>query len=358
MKILIEALHGLGDTVCMLPAIELVRKTYPEAFITVLVKFSAAADIINRSEIPVNQIICLDIYKNFKRSFQVIRQLRGMHFDYGISSAVTPVRKAKIFMKMIAPKKHVGLQTQGVFFDTLNEKYHFVEANLMAVSAICPLPDHKVFPKLYLDEDSLSSIKNKIGESNLKRLVVGICIGDADYSLKNRFLRTGKVYTRSWGIANMALLINRLRNTSANNPFTIVLIGGRSENRLLPYLRDHHALGKNICNLVGQTSIKESIALAYLCDVVVGVDTGMQHIASAVGTKTVSIFGPTNPDTHGPYSDAAEFLVGNKICEHQFCYGTKYYVNCPYHRKCLSAITVEMTYKAVKKTVESEYHNL
>lgn len=95
----------------------------------------------------------------------------------------------------------------------------------MAVSAICPLPDHKVFPKLYLDEDSLSSIKNKIGESNLKRLVVGICIGDADYSLKNRFLRTGKVYTRSWGIENMALLINRLRNTSANNPFTIVLIG-------------------------------------------------------------------------------------------------------------------------------------
>lgn len=351
MKILIEALHGLGDTVCMLPAIELVRKTYPEAFITVLVKFSAAADIINRSEIPVNQIICLDIYKNFKRSFQAIRQLRGMHFDYGISSAVTPVRKAKIFMKMIAPKKHVGLQTQGVFFDTLNEKYHFVEANLMAVSAICPLPDHKVFPKLYPDEDSLSSIKNKIGESNLKRPVVGICIGDADYSLKNRFLRTGKVYTRSWGIANMALLINRLRNTSANNPFTIVLIGGRSENRLLPYLRDHHALGKNICNLVGQTSIKESIALAYLCDVVVGVDTGMQHIASAVGTKTVSIFGPTNPTTHGAYAKNAIFIVHKKACPYQFCYGSKRYVCCPNGRECLHQISVGEVYRNIIENI-------
>lgn len=336
MKILIESLHGLGDTVCMLPTIELIRKTYPEAYITVLVKFVAAADIIERSEIPVNQIICLDIYKNLKRSFQVIRQLHMMHFDYGISSAVTPVRKANIFMKMIAPKKHIGLQTQGVFFDSLKDKYHFVDANLQGISAICPLPKQKIYPKLYPDRESLSAVKAKIGKDNLKHPIIGICIGDADYSLKNRFLRTRKVYTRSWGIANMSNLIKQLQS-HMNDPFTIVLIGGKAETGLLPYLREHQTLGNGICNLVGQTSIKESIALASLCDVVVGVDTGMQHIADAASVPTISIFGPTNPQSHGAYSSKAAFVVNRGVCVQQFCYGSKLYVQCK-NRKCLKCI--------------------
>lgn len=336
MKILIESLHGLGDTVCMLPTIELIRKTYPEAYITVLVKFVAAADIIERSEIPVNQIICLDIYKNLKRSFQVIRQLHMMHFDYGISSAVTPVRKANIFMKMIAPKKHIGLQTQGVFFDSLKDKYHFVDANLQGISAICPLPKQKIYPKLYPDRESLSAVKAKIGKDNLKHPIIGICIGDADYSLKNRFLRTRKVYTRSWGIANMSNLIKQLQS-HMNDPFTIVLIGGKAETGLLPYLREHQTLGNGICNLVGQTSIKESIALASLCDVVVGVDTGMQHIADAASVPTISIFGPTNPQSHGAYSSKGAFVVNRGVCVQQFCYGSKLYVQCK-NRKCLKCI--------------------
>lgn len=350
MKILIESLHGLGDIVCMLPTIELIRKIYPEAYITVLVKFAAAADIIERSETPVNQIICLDVYKNLKRSFQVIRQLHSMHFDYGISAAVTPVRKANIFMKMIAPKKHIGLQTQGVFFDSLKDKYHFVDANLQGISAICPLPKQKIYPKLYPDRESLFAVKAKIGKDNLKHPIIGICIGDADYSLKNRFLRTGKVYTRSWGIANMSNLIKQLQS-HMNDPFTIVLIGGKAETGLLPYLREHQALGSGICNLVGQTSIKESIALASLCNVVVGVDTGMQHIASAVGTKTISIFGPTNPATHGAYNKNAVFVVKRDACPYQFCYGSKRYVQCPNRRVCLSRISADEIYRNIIESI-------
>jgi len=38
MKILIEALHGLGDTVNMLPVIRAIRDEYPEAYITVLIQ--------------------------------------------------------------------------------------------------------------------------------------------------------------------------------------------------------------------------------------------------------------------------------------------------------------------------------
>lgn len=350
MKILIEALHGLGDTVCILPMIRLVRKTYPEAHIVVLLKFPAAGDIVKSSGIRVDQLLYLNIYKDIGYSISLLRRLRQMHFDYGISAAVTPVKKANLFMKAIHPGKHIGLQTRGKFFDSLGDTCHFVEANLQAVQEICPLPDNKQYPVMYPDNQTISDLQKKIGLIDIEssRKVVGICIGDADPSLKNRVLRTGKVYTRSWGIQNMTGLINKLQKENVK----IVLIGGKSEMHLLDYVRAHVKMDDHIVNMVGKTSLKESIALVSLCDVVFGVDTGMQHIAAAVGTKTVSVFGPTNPNTHGPYSERAKSLFNRNVCNLQFCYGTKYYVNCPYNRKCLSAISLDEAFNSVMNALD------
>lgn len=347
MKILIEALHGLGDTVCMLPMIRFVRETYPKAFIAVLLKFPAAGDIVKSSGIQVDQLLYLDIYKDISYSISMLRRLRQMHFDYGISSAVTPVKKARLFMKAICPGKHIGLQTTGKFFDTLGDTCHFVEANLQAVKEICPLPEGKQYPVMHPDRQTVSELQKKMGLADSKRKVVGICIGDADPSLKNRLLRTGKVYTRSWGVQNMTGLINKLQKEN----ITIVLIGGKSEMHLLDYVRAHVKMDDHIVNMVGQTSLKESIALVSLCDVVFGVDTGMQHIAAAVGTNTVSVFGPTNPNTHGPYSEMAHFCMNRNVCPLQFCYGTKYYINCPYGRVCMSSIPVDEVYSRITKAL-------
>ena len=69
-------------------------------------------------------------------------------------------------------------------------------------------------------------------------------------------------------------------------------------------------------------------------------DTGMQHIADAVKTKTVSLFGPTNPLTHGAYSDKAVFIEADCKCEYKYCYGTNMYWQCK-DRKCLNDISAE-----------------
>ena len=99
---------------------------------------------------------------------------------------------------------------------------------------------------------------------------------------------------------------------------------------------------------MGDTSINESIAAASLCKLLVGVDTGMQHIAAAVGTKTISIFGPTNPKMSGAYADNAEFIEADVDCK--YCYGTKRYVNCD-DRKCLKNITVNFVLNKIRELV-------
>ncbi len=348
VKILVELLHGLGDTVCTLPMLERLRKIYPDAQIMVLVKTAAGKEIIEASHIAIDEILVWDIYKDIKKSIHTFCRLRHMKFDYGISSSITSVKKARFFMKAIQPKKWIGWQTKGQCFDLLGDRLHFVEANLSAIEEICRLPQEKVYPKLYADMKCIKKLAKTL-PIHRERKIVGVCIGDADYSLKNRFLRTGKVYTRSWGIAHMIELIDRLTKSDVE----VILFGGKAEIPLREKVQESLGMGGSIHDFVGKTNIAESIALASFCDVVFGVDTGMQHIAAAAGTATVSVFGPTNPMTHGAYSEKAHFLTVPGACPLQYCYGTGHYVACPHHRCCLQEISVEQAFKAIQNTLNN-----
>jgi heptosyltransferase-2 len=59
-------------------------------------------------------------------------------------------------------------------------------------------------------------------------------------------------------------------------------------------------------NVVGRTSIAETAALLAQCDLFVGNDSGPMHIAAAVGTPVVAVFGPSNIGAWGPYSPEGE----------------------------------------------------
>ena len=348
INILVELLHGLGDTICALPMLHTLRSNYPNANLVVVVKFGAAKDLLVASGIFINEVYILDIYKDHLQALYLLSKLQSCHFNYGISTCVTPVKKAKWFMRLIKPQKWIGWQTKNLNFDLLNDRYHFVEANMQAVRTICKLPKAKWYPQLSKEIVLINNFKKQINPDSLNK-VIGICVGGGDYSLKNRFLRTGKIYTRDWGINNYLQLINLLLHQT---DFKVVLIGGQMELAKLSTLKEI-LLSDRVFNLVGKTSINESIALSQVCDLVVGVDTGMQHIAAAAGTRTLSIFGPTNPRTHGAYAENSHFIDAEG-CAYKYCYGTKKYINCTY-RKCLSDIKPEMVFLKIESILSKNF---
>ena len=320
-------MHGIGDTVCAIPMLKVLRDNYPEAEIVVLTKSNAGKDIIESSYINIDKVHVFDIYKNLRHSIGFLLKMRKYRFDYAISSCITPIKKAKIFMKFIKPKKWIGLQKKGLFFDLLDDKYHFVEANLLSIEEICTIPSEKIYPTIFAQDDVKNKIQKMIwvclANEYKSKKIIGICIGNGDYSLKNRYLRTGKVYTRGWGIEKITKLIKCLKSKD----IVVCLIGGKAEEPLLRNIQTEVTIKSNIINFVGKTTMKESIALVSLCNCVIGVDTGMQHVAAAVGTPTISILGPTNSQTHGAYAKNAQFVECN--CNCKYCYGTeKYIVNC------------------------------
>jgi len=63
-----------------------------------------------------------------------------------------------------------------------------------------------------------------------------------------------------------------------------------------------------------ETDILELAVFASKCDIVISSDTGPLHIAAAVGTPTVAIFGPTDPSRNGPYGRIHRTLVHERSC--------------------------------------------
>ncbi len=74
-------------------------------------------------------------------------------------------------------------------------------------------------------------------------------------------------------------------------------------------------------------------------------DTGPMHIAAAVGTPVVALFGPTDPRHTGPVGDHHTILRRDLFCSP--CFLKK----CPYGHECMEEMTVDEVYRAVRETL-------
>ena len=341
LHILVEVMHGLGDTVCSLALLKGVRYLFPNAKLTVLCKMNAGRDIIESSHILVDEIIVIDIYKSIINTLKTIDYLRKQKFDLGISAAITPVKKSQLFMKLCGVKQHIGFQASGT--NKFDYDIHFVEANVRTLGLEV---SDELRPQLYVDTDSDKSICHYFDGLDQSRPIIGLCIGNADPSLTNRWLRTGRVFPRAWGITRMHNLLELL----VKDGNQIVLIGGPQEIPLLEELTEFLKLPQ-VINLVGKCSIKQIIAAIKRCTCSIGIDTGMQHIAGALSVPTISIFGPTNPKNHGAFSTCSYFVEHDVDCK--YCYGTENYIHCK-HRRCLTEITPQQVMDTVYQVLDYE----
>lgn len=97
--------------------------------------------------------------------------------------------------------------------------------------------------------------------------------------------------TKRWPAARFAELAGEL----ARRGWRIVVLGGPGEEPLAARLRE--GVGAEVLDTTGNT-IKEAMGVISACRVVVGGDSGLVHIARALGTPTVIIFGPTDERRH------------------------------------------------------------
>jgi ADP-heptose:LPS heptosyltransferase len=121
---------------------------------------------------------------------------------------------------------------------------------------------------------------------------------------------------RAWIEAGYQYLLENILSGETHLP---VLIGGPDEEELCQRLHDSVSSTKRFLNLAGKLTLPQTAAVLKRCAIVVSGDTGPAHIAVAVGTRVIGLYGPTFPERSGPFGNSDLCLDQSNSCRcHNF----------------------------------------
>jgi len=163
------------------------------------------------------------------------------------------------------------------------------------------IPLDKLVPKLNVSAAAKQQIEQKLQGANINSgSIYAICPG-AEYGPSKR-----------WPTEHFAVLAQQLITQNSNNQ--IILLGSKSDYSLAQEITSQAQQASNIHNWCGNTSLDEAIALIGMSKAVVSNDSGLMHIAAALQTPQVAIFGSSDPAHTPPLSDKAKVIWLNMPC--------------------------------------------
>jgi heptosyltransferase I len=133
---------------------------------------------------------------------------------------------------------------------------------------------------------------------------------------------------------------------------TPIFIGSKSEQPLNGRI---HSQVPGSSNFTGQTSLADAVALIRRAALVVTNDSGLMHIAAALGRPAISIFGPTNPVQVGPYGQPENVIRLDLPCSP--C-NYRRLAQCPNDHKCMRDLPVEMVMDRIREVLKDAPHAL
>lgn len=306
-------LNQLGDLLFSLPALYNLRQTFPRAHIASVVRPNLRP-LLEASSL-VDEVIERP-YGSITGDLRTATTLRHKRFDTGVLISTSPGTSLIAFLAGIPQR--IGfihsvsrfLLTQAVPFEpppsTLNN------LKLMEVMG-CPLVKRDYVGLIKADASS---------RQDSKRLLRLAGIGDTDsYVVLAPGTSSGKEIKR-WSDEGFAQVADLLRTRYG---LRSVIVGSTSERRM-------SKIGENTVDLTNKTSISTLTAILEGARLLIGVDSGVLHLAGAVGTPVVALFGPTNPDVTGPQGNGNEIIYADLPCRP--CMSDK----CKFNRKCMQMI--------------------
>jgi len=310
-RILVVKLAGIGDLLLATPALQALRETYPQATIDLLVT-PASAGLLDSWNV-VNDIIVLDKYlfdsprqllKNPKLLSQLtplFQELRDKNYDAVVlmHHLTLPFGRLKYEALTFATgaKWRVGLDNGHGWFLNVRIKdagfgvLHEAEYNLALVEAMgSTIRRANLFVPLS-DEERRGAwrlVYNNVSVSETAQPIIAMHPGSGGFSTARR-----------WAPERFAQLADTLfRNVGGQ----LLLVGGPEEVQLHQDIMGMMQSEMPVRSFADKGSIKVTTAVLELADLFIGNDTGLMHLAVAVNTPTVAIFGLSNHKAWGPYT--------------------------------------------------------
>lgn len=310
-RILVVKLATIGDLLLATPALHALRTSYPQATIDLLVTPSSAG-VLDEWDV-INHVIVLDKYlfdhpkqlitrpRNLMKLRPLLHELRSGHYDAVLLMHHLTLffgrRKHQALMLATGAKHLVGLDNGHGWFLSVRVPdqgfgaMHEAEYALAVAAAVGGQTTEKWLTMPLTTEHREQAHRLVFDDQHAEQAARPIIVmhpGSGGYSSARR-----------WAPERFAQLADTLYQDVGGQ---LLLVGGPEEAELHAHIISLLRSGVSARSLAGKGKIQVTAAVLELADLFIGNDAGPMHLATAVGTPTVAIFGLSNSDAWGPYT--------------------------------------------------------
>ena len=339
-RILVKGTNWVGDTIISFPAVNSLRRLFPQAHIAVLAKSHLAE--LWKANPDIDEVISFDRAKGTQRIFDELRMallIKQQEIDLAV---IFPRSFSSAWMLFLGGIPHrIGyksevrdwLLTERVNRSTEILGTHRMYYYLHLIERLGRGPSPSL-PSLSLNGELEKWANNFFSHNSLKGRVLigfnpGATYGEAKCWSLEKFLELGKKLKKKYDASILIFGSSRPKEQEMNATIA-------------------QGIGEGCLNLSGQTSLLELASLLRQCHLLVTNDTGTMHVAAAVGTQVVAIFGPTDPRTTSPLGEEHVIIRREVSCSP--CLKRV----CPEDHRCMNLIEVEEVYNTVGAQLNRE----
>jgi len=330
-RILIIKISAVGDCVLATPSIRAIRRKYPKAYIALLIGRLESQAL--KGCPYIDEMIIYD-KKGRDKGWLNFLALAGEIRRYAFEEVVDLQNNSKshLFAFLSAAPRRYGYR-KGRYWFLLNRTIRDINQSV-------PPVDHqfRVLSMLGIEgaPDKLELWPSASDIENVKKMLEEAWVGESQTLIGINPSASPRWDTKRWPAENFA----RLCDLFGEREIRTVLIGGRSDADVSTGAEILSLAKSKPINMIGKTSITELAALMKKFRCLITSDSAPMHVAAAMGTPFVALFGPTDPKRHLPPSE--NFAVVKKDLKCAPCYKPV----CSDIR-CMREITVEDVMKAI-----------
>ncbi|WP_461834276.1 glycosyltransferase family 9 protein [Desulfothermus sp.] len=310
---------GIGDAVLLIPCLNLLKQTFPEAEFHILAE-NRNAEIFYL--LPYTKVFFYhkinDLYRIFKGHYDVVIDSEQWHY---LSAFVAALIKAKVKIGFATNERKDAFTYQIPYKQDEYEVFSFL-------NLIRPLTD---IPKTEVIKSPFINLKGQFF-LNLNPNYPWVAVFPG-----------ASIKERRWDKEKFRAVIRWLDKKGIK----VIVIGGKQEESIGKYLVSS-CLGH--VNLAGKLSLKETAQVLLKVQLLLTADSGIMHLAVAVGTPVVALFGPGIEQKWAPRDGKS--IVINKHLPCSPCTQFGYTPPCPYNTRCMKEITVDEVKEAINAILD------
>ena len=338
-RIGIYKIGNIGDIICALPAMFCIRRAFPKAEITLITSPGkrgnpGAEGLLEGAEWIDNLYVYYkDQIDTVPKTWELIKDFRRRKFDLWIElpgnlATFRTALRNMVTARLSGAKWAFGWRINHINWATQVQSEHYGFPNevdrALEILKDAGIDDFGVKFSLPLNSGHRDRVNKLLESQGLNgKSLVAIAPG-------------AKRSTNRWPPERFAKVARYL----CENGNSVVTMGGTEERELCGQVL--HGIAGGAANLAGETTLLESVEVLSRCRLLVCNDSGVQHMAAAVGIPSISIF--SYRDIKGKWFP---YGVGNKVLQEWVECHSCFLETCPHENKCLTLIDVPRVIKAI-----------